>query len=213
MTHRERVKTALAHGEPDRCPMQISFTPEFAERLRNELGIPRGIMHNPHGGGNTYALERALDEDYLLTSVGWANSYYAGDEYTDEWGVGWSSAEYSTPFGPGRYTEIVHHPLAEAAAVADYSPPDPARPELYTEAERVVRDFSGEYWIVGVTVTTIFETAWGLRGLEQLLMDFALDPPLADTVLDFPFRYHLEAAKHLVELDRKSTRLNSSHYS
>ena len=26
-------------------------------------------MHNPHGGGNTYELERALDEDMLLTSV------------------------------------------------------------------------------------------------------------------------------------------------
>jgi hypothetical protein len=26
--------------------------------------------------GNTYILERLLGEDMLLTSVGWANSYY-----------------------------------------------------------------------------------------------------------------------------------------
>ena len=32
MNHRDRVQTALSHERPDRCPMQISFTPEFAGR-------------------------------------------------------------------------------------------------------------------------------------------------------------------------------------
>ena len=46
--------------------------------------------HNPHGGGNTYDLEIAIDEDMLLTSVGWANCYYQDTKpYTDEWGIGW----------------------------------------------------------------------------------------------------------------------------
>jgi len=33
MNHRERVLMALNHKTPDRCPMQISFTPEFAKRF------------------------------------------------------------------------------------------------------------------------------------------------------------------------------------
>ena len=108
MNHRERVEAALSHQQPDRCPMQISFHPEFASRLEADVGSAHRMDHNPHGGGNTYALETYLDEDLLLTSVGWANSYYQGnDPYTDEWGVGWDSKEYSTPFGTGRYTEIV----------------------------------------------------------------------------------------------------------
>ena len=37
MKHRDRVLMALHHERPDRCPMQISFTPEFADRLRQEL--------------------------------------------------------------------------------------------------------------------------------------------------------------------------------
>ena len=81
MNHRERVQTALAHEVPDRCPMQVSFTPEFARRLQHIYPTTK-TLHNPHGGGNTYELERALDEDMLLTSVGWANSYYASDEDT-----------------------------------------------------------------------------------------------------------------------------------
>lgn len=201
MKHRDRVIAALQHREPDRCPMQLSFTPEFARRLRSDLGISEDKAHNPHGGGNTYQLERAIGQDMLLTSVGWANSYYQSPEsYTDEWGVKWCAQPYTTPFGQGHYTEMVGHPLAEKAAVPQYRPPDPCRPELYKEAERVVRQFKDEYWIVGVTVTTIFETAWALRGYEQLMMDFVEDPDLAEWILDIPYYYHLAAAERLVGL-------------
>ena len=207
MKHRDRVLMALSHEKPDRCPMQISFTPEFASRLKNDLGLTDADLHNPHGGGNTYALERSIDEDMLLTSVGWANSYYAtetysedGVSYTDEWGVTWKNVAYSTKYGKGYYTEIVGHPLAETQAIDSYLPPDPNRPELYLEAERVINEYQDEYWIVGVTVTTIFETAWALRGYEKTLMDFALNPDFVERLLKIPFDYHLTAARKLVEM-------------
>ncbi len=201
MRPRERVEMALNHEVPDRCPMQISFTPEFADRLRRDMELQGRAVHNPHGGGNTYELERALGEDMLLTSVGWANSYYMEDKpYVDEWGIGWTVHPYETPFGIGHYTEIVGHPLADAADISRYQAPDPNRPELYTDAEQAIRDFRSEYWIVGVTVTTIFETAWALRGLEQMLIDMVLDPDLAEHLLDIPYQYHLTAAKKLVAM-------------
>jgi uroporphyrinogen decarboxylase len=187
--------------------MQVSFTPEFATRLKHHLGMKDADFHNPHGGGNTYILERTLDEDMLLTSVGWANSYYAtdtysqdGQTYTDEWGITWKNVDYQTQFGVGRYTEIVGHPLADDQAIDTYRPPDPRRPELYAEAKRVIQEYKDEYWIVGVTVTTIFETAWALRGYEKTLMDFALNPDFIERLLDIPFNYHFTAAKNLVQL-------------
>jgi uroporphyrinogen decarboxylase len=201
MKHRERVLMALNHEAPDRCPMQVSFTPEFADRLRADLQIKGRKVHNPHGGGNTYELERALDEDMLLTSVGWANSYYqTGETYTDEWGITWRAVPYTTPYGVGHYTEMVGHPLADEKAIPSYTGPDPNRPALYAEAEQVIHEFKAEYWIVGVTVTTIFETAWALRGYEQMLMDFVANPDLAEHVLNIPYQYHLTAAKKLVEM-------------
>ena len=201
MKHRDRVAMALNRKAPDRCPMQISFTPEFADRLRADMGLASGKEHNPHGGGNTYQLERALDEDLLLTSVGWANSYYSGSgDYVDEWGIAWHQCPYETPFGRGHYTEVASHPLADDDAITRYTPPDPNRPELYTEAERVIREYKDEYWIVGVTVTTIFETAWALRGLDTMLIDLITDRELAETILDIPFHYHLAAAKKLTQM-------------
>ena len=153
MKPRERVEMALNREVPDRCPMQISFTPEFAQRLRDDLALGGRSLHNPHGGGNTYELERALGEDLLLTSVGWANSYYLDDKpYVDEWGVQWAVQAYETPFGIGHYTEIAGHPLADRAALGTYLPPDPNRPELYVDAEafqilyKESYDKKGELW-------------------------------------------------------------------
>ena len=200
--HRERVRAALGHETPERCPWQATFTPEFAERLRADLNLSATPgAHNPHGAGNPCDLEIALDQDLLITSVGWANSYYGeGSQYVDEWGVGWQSVSYKTPYGIGRYTEPSGHPLADADAIASYEPPDPGRPELYRDAEKLIAEHGAEYFIVGSTVTTIFETAWALRGLEQLLTDFIEDPDLADVVLEFPYRYHLAAAERLVRM-------------
>ncbi len=201
MKHRDRVLAALARETPDRCPMQVSFTPEFAVRLREDLTLAGRAAHNPHGGGNTYELVRNLGQDMLLTSVGWANSYYQQPgAYTDEWGIGWKPVEYRTKFGQGHYTEIASHPLADDRAIETYRPPDPHRPELYAEARQLLDELHDEYFIVGVTVTTIFETAWALRGLSQLMMDFVVDPDLAHRILEIPFRYHLAAARRLVEM-------------
>jgi len=205
MNHRERVLTALNHEEPDRCPMQVSFTPEFAARLETDMQLRGQGLHNPHGGGNTYELERALDEDMLLTSVGWVNGYYQNgyqdvESYPDEWGVTWKTIEYQTRFGKGKYTEPFGHPLSDDSALDAYMPPDPNRPELYVDAERTIRDYHNDYWIVGVTPTTIFECAWALRGMERLLIDMATDAGRANRVLDFPFHYHMAVTQKLVRM-------------
>jgi hypothetical protein len=46
MRHRDRVAEALSHSKPDRCPWQASFTPEFAGRLRGEMGSDGSLAHN-----------------------------------------------------------------------------------------------------------------------------------------------------------------------
>lgn len=207
MRHRDRVLAALNHEEPDRCPMFVGCTPEMASRVLEDLGKQDDDFYNPHGGGNTYILERLLDVDMFLTSVGWANSYYAsheygtsGDTYVDEWGVTWKVVPYTTKYGSGHYTEVVGYPLEEDSQIDSYLPPDPNRPEIYKDAEWTINQFKDEYWIVGATVTTIFESAWALRGFQKTLMDFVLNPDLVEKLLDIPFHYHLKAATKLVEL-------------
>ena len=194
MTAKERVMSTLAHQKPDRPPMQISYTQEFRKRLQIEYPGLKDIV-DPHG------IDIALGCDLLLTGVGWMNSYNQPESrYIDEWNVGWRAAEYQTAYGAGRYTEVDTHPLSDDAAISSYRPPDPHRSELYDAAKQLVAQNGTEYWITGVVKTTIFECAWALRGLEQLMMDFYLDADVAHAILDIPYAYHVEAAKHLVEI-------------
>ncbi len=206
MKPRERVEMSLRHETPDRCPLQISFTPEFAARLKRSLGLsPEGYL--PPGREDACWLERAIGVDMLLTSVGWSTAYYAPElwrsdkaSFFDEWGVEWQPVEYETKFGRGRYARIIGHPLADEAALASYQPPDPFRPELYTEAKKLLEEFKQDYYIVGVVSATLFETAWALRGLEKTLQDMVLNPGRVEKLLDIPFNYHLAVARQLVEL-------------
>jgi len=202
MKPRERVKAALSGKKTDRCPFYVSFTPEFATRLKEDMKINQeDSSHNPHGGGNLYQLETALGQDLLVTSVGWANSYYQEEgDYYDEWGIGWNSVYYQTKYGTGRYTEVVDHPLDDRSKVDSYQSPDPTRPELYKEARNTIKNWQNDYYICGGVVTTIFETAWALRGLDQLLLDLLESPDLTEKILDIPFKYHLEVAKRLTIL-------------
>ncbi|MDK2896495.1 MAG: hypothetical protein PWP04_615 [Candidatus Atribacteria bacterium] len=200
MNSKERVKIALNHQEPDRVPVTASFTPEFAQRLRKHLGLPIRPT-NPHGG-EVHDLEEALKLDIIQYAVGIGNSFYASEEkeYICDWGIKWRQVEYETPFGKGHYTEIAEHPLADDRQLYQYLPPDPYREEFYTPFEGVMEQYGGEYFILGVTVCTIFEASWYLRGMSQLLVDMIEDEEKANYILDIPFRFHLEAAKRLVKM-------------
>lgn len=194
MKPRERVEIALNHEKPDRCPVQMDYTPEFQSRLQEDT-------HGRFSGGQKDEVEQIVWGDMRNASVGWCTSYYLDDKpYTDEWGVGWDIQPYETPFGVGNYTEISSHPLADDSAISSYKAPDPNRPELYRTAEKMVMEQKDEYWIVATVHTTIFETAWALRGFQQMLLDLAINPDLVNQLLDIPHQYHLAVAKKLTKI-------------
>lgn len=207
MKHRERVEMSLNHENPDRCPMQISFTPEFADRLKQELSKDRNLFPNVVKADDLCELEIATDQDVILAWTGCLSTEYEKSRkmlqdgsMVDEWGIVRKDILYETRFGTGHYTEMVGHPLADDQAIDSYQPPDPVNPALYFESEELIRNYQQEYWIVGCAVTTIFETAWALRGFENILMDFVLNQDLIEKILDIPFQYNLTVAKKLTEL-------------
>jgi uroporphyrinogen decarboxylase len=141
----------------------------------------------------------------LSTSVGWVNGYYQRgyqdvERYQDGWGVVWRTIEYQIPFSKGKYTEPYGHPLQDDQAIEKYTHLDTERPSSYCEARQVLQDYQDEYWILGVTPSTIFGTTWALHGYEQLLVDMANELEKAYQGLDFPYHYHLPVICQSVEL-------------
>ena len=159
--------------------------------LRADMHLGRRRKHNPHGGGNPYELEIALDEDMLITSVGWANSYYGeGNRLRRRVGRGLASVRVHRPPSARALhgTRVTRSPTRRRRG---YRPPDPNGPSCTDDAERLVPTTEPITGSSESTVTTIFETAWALRGLERLMMDFIDDPDLAEAILEIPYRYHL----------------------
>jgi uroporphyrinogen decarboxylase len=202
LTHRERVLTVLNHEIPDRCPMQICFTPEFNKRLREHFINSGHVFETDTDGEINLDLEFLTDQDMLLSWVGWTDetkiTYTPGDEFFDKWGVLRRAVEYNTPFGKGIYTELVGHPLADESKISSYKCPDPDKPELYTGVDGLLKKYKDEYWIVGVAVTTMYETAWALRGFEQMFIDFIVNPDLVHSLFDLSLKYHHSIAENLV---------------
>ena len=199
MKHRDRVIAALNHETTDRVPFQATFTPEFANRLRTYFRLPPRRSEPHHREWYGYALEILTGQDALQAGVGWFTNYYGDDKpYVDNWGVEWKIDPYDTPFGGGIYTNIKQGPLAgDAPDIDHYRAPDPNAPGLYDHVERLIHDYKDEYYIIGRVHCTVFESAWALRGFENLLMDLYIHPELAGKILDITFGYHLEVSKNM----------------
>ncbi|MFP4377229.1 MAG: uroporphyrinogen decarboxylase family protein [Spirochaetales bacterium] len=202
MKPRERVLTALHREKPDRVPFQATYCPEIAEKLRDKLGIHADHPHDPHSSRwNGYELEKTLGHDALQVGIGWFSNYYLStSDYQDEWGVSWTVDAYDTPFGRGVYTNVKRGPLYDESAISSYRAPDASNPALYENAQRLIDEEQEEYFIIGRVHTTVFETAWALRGMNNLMCDMVADPDLAEAVLEIPYRYHLEVIRRLARL-------------
>ncbi len=199
MKHRDRVIAALNHEETDRVPFQATFTPEFANRLRTHFGLEPCRSEPHHREWYGYDLEILTGQDALQAGVGWFTNYYLKDEpYEDNWGIKWKIDPYDTPFGEGKYTNLNGGPLSgDDPDVDSYMSPDPNAPGLYDHVDRLLREYKDEYYIIGRVHCTVFESAWALRGFEDLLMDLYVDPEMANKILDATFLYHLEVSKNL----------------
>ncbi|MEM3486497.1 MAG: uroporphyrinogen decarboxylase family protein [Candidatus Methanomethyliaceae archaeon] len=189
MTSKERVQMAVNFEEPDRVPIQASFTPEVEERLSRLHGNLRG-----------FDLDVELGHDILIPAYGMGTSYYReGDEYVTEWGIRWKRFPYKTRFGVGYYTEIVEHPLADDAAIDRYVPPDPYKVDM-SDAEELMQKYGKTHYIMGDIVCSILEALRYLRGWEQSLIDLVQNPDLAWKIMDMSIEYHLVLGKKLIQL-------------
>ncbi len=193
LTHRERVRRALRHEEPDRVPLDLggrvtNIHHDAYLTLCEQLSIAPGeIELDPFFSVMNPApafLERlGVDCQYLYLR---GPEYIAVQEYEDgsydnEWGIRVRVL--------GLHSQRVSHPLAEASlADLDRFPWPEARPEVRAAglAERASRLYEEtDYALVGAPISGgIFEFGQHLRGMSQFLVDLMEDKPFANRLLD-----------------------------
>ncbi len=196
LTHRERVVKALNHEEPDRVPIDLFFhagmlTDASYFALKHHLGIEGEIEPFRKGLGANYYDERileALDIDFRrvffepgeeLTPLNEEES-----QFVDAWGTVFVS-------GPG-YVHPAGPPLTEIDSIEglrDYPWP---RPEQFGRLEGLKEQAQHLFQNTDYAVALrrpgvrggLLDQGGNLRGMEQFMMDLALIPDYARTLME-----------------------------
>ncbi|MFN2202052.1 MAG: uroporphyrinogen decarboxylase family protein [Caldilineaceae bacterium] len=164
-SRKERVLRALRHRPVDRIPTQINYTGSMGSKLAAQFGVSTGQLPDVL---DNHLLRVDIDFERRLDSDG-AISY-------DWWGVGFSVESEG-------YLDVVN-PLAGVQDLDSYIWPDPDGAGLLMSACDAIAHDAGERFVVPNLGFALFERAWTMRGLTQLLMDLALDPGYASELLD-----------------------------
>jgi uroporphyrinogen decarboxylase len=196
MTHKERFLTALAHEEPDRAPVCAWYTPEAEKRMLRHLGVDSDRTETYRAAGGVLPI--LMEHDFLISWLGPCTGYYARPDrqYTDEWNIGWQWFENQF----GAYTEMVHHPLADIRDPSEFEMPDFEREDRYYGARQMIDEYGEEYGILAGVACTLFELAWYLRGMSQVMTDMVANKDFLHAYLDKLIGWIESAGRKFVEL-------------
>ena len=128
----------------------------------------------------------------------WRQRTAPGDFY-EIWGRHTRIVENPT----GAYEELVSFPLQSAASVEDLKPypwPEPdwwdfsALPELLRQLD------AHEQYHVRFRIGSVFEVAWQLRGMQEFLMDMAVEPDIPHYIMDRLTDVYVENTRRVLDL-------------
>ena len=177
MTSRERVLAAAHRRQPDRVPRDLSWglSPRVARVFTEKTGLTDPLAF--------FKVDTRLVDQPRTRLAGRHARYHAPGARVDEWGI----ANETSSDASLHFTHIVS-PLRAARRVeeiADYPLPDfdaPYRTEGL--AAEVTRIHAAGLAACAPVACTIYEVAWQIRGLEELLTDMMMQPEMADCLYD-----------------------------
>jgi len=187
VTRRERVCRAIAHRQPDKVPWDIALTDPsraklahyrddqrlaeerfFSEWVGNHFGCPPRSL-TPRSKGLFHGLEEEVQPGL----------------WRDGWGVIWDTRGL---YGEGEWGRPVNCVLSEPT-LASYTFPDPPGPKAFSHYPEFIED-NREVFLVGYE-GHLFEVAWALRGMENLLVDMVENAGFVDDLMDGIAEYYL----------------------
>ena len=193
MTSRERVRTALASAVPDRVPINYSANPGVDGRLKRHFGVaPK----------DDEGLRQSLGVDFRGVGAPYRGPKLHADLpergiRVDDWGVHRRWVEH----GSGGYWDYCEFPLREADedAVARWPMPSPDDHDYKGVSGLCARHGQYALHVGGAGLGCIINTAGFLRGMEQVLVDLALDYPAGLLLIDRFLRIQLEVVERILE--------------
>jgi uroporphyrinogen decarboxylase len=182
MTQREVVRLVLQGGRPPYVPWSMGFTAEAREKLRRHYGCDE--------------IEAPLQNHLLKlgSDIGFFTDL-GNDRVRDVFGVVW---DRSIDKDIGNVAGCV---LPEPT-LAGYEMPDPLQPQFFADIPAKIERFPDRFRVFQIGFS-LYERAWTLRGLENLLVDFHDHPDfvraLFEAIAEYDIAQVREAMKHDID--------------
>ncbi|MBI5395534.1 MAG: hypothetical protein HZA91_09590 [Verrucomicrobia bacterium] len=182
-TPRDRVWQAIRHVQPDRVPYHFTFTVPARQKIEAHFG--------------TTDLDRALGNHAVKYR---SRGPYSFEEVRpgylrDEFGVVWNRTV-------DKDIGVVDEYQLKDRTLAGYRFPDPRDPRRYAALPAFIEANAGRfrYYSLGFS---LFERAWSLRSMTELLVDMLEAPRFVDELFDAIVEFDLavldEVLKHDVD--------------
>ena len=196
MDARERVFLALAHRQPDRVPIDYWATSTVSHRLRDRFGLSTQEQLLEH-----------LDVDFRYIDgpkyIGPEPQVHEDGSVDDHWGVPRVRVETGSGEQTSVYQEVINFPLKDASSVdqiREYSKwpsPDWFDYDCVRRQVAEARQTGKVVVFMGDRMNRCaqLKPAMYLRGIDQILLDLALDPEIAETIFQRVAAFYLEYAR------------------
>ncbi len=180
MTKREIIKLVLDGGKPPYVPWSYKFTQEPLEMLKEHYGVDD--------------LDPVLGNHILQlgSDIGFFEQI-APDMYQDVFKVVW---DRSIDKDIGDATGIV---LPEPT-LEGYEFPNPLDPRFFANIESECTKKPDMFRVFQIGFS-LYERAWSMRGIENLLMDFYLNPDFVHELLDKICDYNIAQINEALKYD------------
>jgi uroporphyrinogen decarboxylase len=184
----ERVLTALNHRQPDRVPYDIRFTQKAHAKMAQYYGDPEFESKL----GNCFTWFRPYPRNVRYRLVG-------PDIWQDEFGVRWNRT-IDKDIG------VPCNQLVTPQNINEFQWPDPNDPTRYDFIKEAVKKAGDGATLVSLGFA-LFERAWTLAGMENLLIYMLTDKHFVNLLLDKILEYNLGIIEHACSLDIDIIRL------
>lgn len=178
-TPRERVWTAIRHQVPDRVPWHVGYTVPMQRKLEAYFGT----TNLDDALGNHMARYRARPPFQELRP----------GFFRDEFGVVWNRTV-------DRDIGVVEEYRLTGRSLAGYRFPDPRNPARYAPLPAFIETHRNRFRYVSIGFS-LFERAWSLRGMADLMVDMLEAPAFVDELFDALMEFDLAIVAEMVKYD------------
>jgi uroporphyrinogen decarboxylase len=180
MTRREVIKKVLDGGKPPYTPWSFKFTVEAKEMLIKHYG--------------TTDLDESLHNHILDLGADIGFFDQIGENlYRDVFGAVWDRS-IDKDIG-----NIIGSVIPEPS-LKNYKFPDPLDPRIYIDIIPLITAHPDMFRLFEIGFS-LYERAWTLRGMENLLMDFMVNPGFVHELMEAITDYNIAQLKEAVKYD------------